>query len=281
LPNISEYTDYRAFLSDFYDETKAKNPGFSYQTFSDRAGLASKGFLFNVIKGRRSLSKSNIFGLSKAMKLSKNETDYFENLVAFNLAKSLEERNHFYERLSSIKISGKAAARPQIVRKEQFEFYSRVHHSVIRSLIDVHGFTDDYERLAKTVRPRITAKQARASVELLEKLGFIARRNDGSYKVVDKSIATPPEVVNLAVQIFHREAGELALRALNDLPREARNISGVTLGISRETYRKICDEIQQFRAKLVHIAEADASADAVYHLNVQFFPVSQDRARKE
>jgi len=280
MPDICEYTDYRKFLSDYYGEAKAKNPGFSYQVFAQKAGFSSKGFLHLVIQGKRNLSRANFLGLSQAMKLDKNQTDYFENLVAFKQASSLVERNHYFGKLSAIKSSGKNAWKPQLVRKDQYEFYSRLHHSVIRALIDQRRFKDDYAGLAKAVRPRITPKQARQSVELLAKLGFIKKRKDGAWEVSDKIIVTPPEVESLAVQNFHREAGELALQALNSLPKDRRNITGLTLGISQETYMAFCEEIQAFRERLLQAAEADKNAEAVYQLNFQFFPVSETNAER-
>jgi uncharacterized protein (TIGR02147 family) len=278
MPNICDYTDYREFLKDHYREVKARNPNYSYQVLSMKAGFKSKGFLHNVIQGKRPISKKNIFGLSQALKLNKWETDYFENLVAFNRATRLQERNFYFERLSSIKTNGKTAWKPQVVRKDQFEFYSRLYNSVIRSIIDLHGFMGDYAWLAKMVIPRITPGQARKAVELMEKLGLIKKGKDGTYMVSEKSIATPPEIKTLAVLNFHRQSGELALKALSDLPREQRNMTGTTLGISKETYNRICDEITAFRTKLLEIAEADKKADTVYQLNFQFFPVSTKKS---
>lgn len=281
MPEICEYTDCRKFIKDYYDETKARNPGFSYQVFAQKAGFKSKGFLHLVVQGKRPLSRANVLGLAQAMKLDRHETDYLENLVAFNQSATLQERNHFFEKLSSIKAAGKSAWKPQLVRKEQYEFYSRLYHSVIRALIDQRSFRNDYAWLAKTVRPRITPTQARKSVELLSRLGFIRKRKDGSWEVAEKTIVTLPEVQSLAVQNFHREAGELALKALNDLPRERRNITGLTLGISKETYRSICDEIQAFRERLLRIAEADDKANCVYQLNFQFFPVTELESERD
>jgi uncharacterized protein (TIGR02147 family) len=274
MPDISQYSDYRKYLQDYYEEARKKNPGFSYQVFSEKAGIKSKGFLYNVVHGRRTLSKSHIFGLSQAMRLSRHESEYLENLVAFNESATLKERNYFYERLSSIKANGAQAWKKQIIRKEQFEYYSRLHYGVIRSLIDMHGFNGDYKALANMVRPRITPKQAKTAVELLEKLGFIQKQKNGVFKVSDKAIATEPEVVSLAVLNFHRQAAELGARALEELSKEQRNITGCMLGISKQTYGRICEEIRLFRARLLQIAEADAAADTVYQLNFQLFPVS-------
>jgi len=281
MPDIYKYTDYRKYLHDYYEEAKGRNPGFSYQVFSEKAGIKSRGFLYNVVHGKRTLSKSHVFAVSQAMRLNRYESDYFENLVALNQAATLKERNHFYERLSSIKANGSSATKPQIVRNEQFEFYSKLHYSVVRSLIDMHGFKDDYAQLARCVRPRITPTQARKAVDLLERQGFIKKQRNGSYKVVNKSIATEPEVVSLAVLNFHKQAGELALKALEELPRDERNISGVTLGISKDAYNRICEEIEAFRSRMLQIAEADDNADTVYQLNFQLFPVSSTNNQRK
>jgi uncharacterized protein (TIGR02147 family) len=275
MPNISEYTDYRKFLQDFYEEAKARNPVFSYQLFSIKAGLKSKGFIYNVIHGKRSISRSILFSLSQAMRLNKYEMEFFENLVAFNQAKNPRESTYYFERLSSIRNSGPKAWKPQIVRSEQYEFYSNVHHSIVRSIIGMFGFRGDYQWLAKRVYPRITPGQAKKSVALLERLGFIEKQKDGSYVLTEATIATPDEVLGVAVFNFHRQAGALALKALNELPRDKRNITGVTLGISKETYTAICEELQAFRTRLLQIAETDRNADEVYHLNLQFFPMSK------
>lgn len=48
------YLDYRAFLADLYTAKKAR--GFSYRSFSRRAGLSSPNYLKLVIDGQRNLS---------------------------------------------------------------------------------------------------------------------------------------------------------------------------------------------------------------------------------
>jgi uncharacterized protein (TIGR02147 family) len=208
------------------------------------------------------------------MHLNKAESDYFENLVAFNDAVTLKERNHYYERLSAIKLNGDTAWKPQITRSEQFEYYSKLHYGVVRSLIDMRGFSGDFHALAKSVRPRITPRQARKAVELLERLGFISKQKNGGYAVTGKTITTEPEVESLAVLNLHKQAGELALKSLEELPKDQRNVTGLTLGISKQVYERICKEIEVFRSRLLQMAEADETADSVYQINFQFFPLS-------
>jgi uncharacterized protein (TIGR02147 family) len=58
------------------------------------------------------------------------------------------------------------------------------------------------------------------------------------------------------------------------VPQDKRNITGLTLGISEKTYLKLCEEIQQFRSKIVRIAEQDGEADRTYQLLFNFFPIT-------
>jgi uncharacterized protein (TIGR02147 family) len=75
--DISTYTDYRLLLKDYYEDCKAKNPWFSYQCFSQKAGISSRGLLCNVVSGKRRLSPSHVAGVAAAMRLNKSQFAYF------------------------------------------------------------------------------------------------------------------------------------------------------------------------------------------------------------
>jgi uncharacterized protein (TIGR02147 family) len=274
MDNILTYTDYRKLLSDYYEEHKRRNPGFSYQVFASKAGIPNRGFLYNVITGVKNLSKSSAVKLSQAMKLAPGEADYFENLVSFNQAKNLRERNYFFEKLSAIKSSKPGSATVRELREDQHEFYSKWYLSAVRSLIDMHPFSDDFAWLAKTVYPPIKPLEAKKAVALLERLGMIGKNADGVYEVADKTITAGKEIVQLGLLNFQVQTGELALNAIREMPREKRNVSGMTLGISRRMYESMCGEIRAFQAKLQAMAESDRDADNVYQFNFQLFPIS-------
>ena len=161
------------------------------------------------------------------------------------------------------------------LRKDQYEFYSNWYHVVIRSLIDLYPDISDYSKLAAMVHPPIRPKQAQKSVELLERLGLIEKKKDGGYKVSSKILTTGNEIQSLAVSHFHLECMELAAKALKELPKDRRNISGLTLGISPKACSQICEVIQSCQEKILDIAEKDSESDMVYQLNFQLFPVSR------
>jgi uncharacterized protein (TIGR02147 family) len=274
VPYIFDYTDFRQFLRDFYALQKKSLKCFSYKYFSNKAGFKNKGFIYNIFNGTKRLSKTNVFRLCSAMNLNQHECDYFENMVAYNQATSPDEREHFFRRMQSAKVPGRKRTKTQIVRSDQYEFYSQWHHSVIRSLVDLQNAGDDYKWLAKHVRPQISAWDARRSLELLKRLGLVVKTPGGAYKIKDRSISTGHDVRSTALFAFYLQHLKLAADALQKVPRDKRNFSGITLGISKATYDRICEELRALFEKIMAMVEEDKNADSVYQLNFQLYPVS-------
>jgi uncharacterized protein (TIGR02147 family) len=274
MPTVFDYTDYRKYLLDFYKDKKADNPSFSYNSFSTKAGFKNKGFLHTVLHGSKNLSKSSIVKIVNAIGLKKSEAEYFENLVFFNQAIDLIERTYFCEKMNSVRHSSRSVTVVQQTRRDQYEFYSKWYHSAVRSLIDMYPFKNDFAWLARSVYPPITRKQAKNSVALLEKLGLIEKHRDGDYRLTSKNITTGNEIAALAALNFHKKAAHLVEHALDTLPRDKRNITGLTLGVSETMYRKICEEIAAFRTRIVNLVQEDVGADRTYQLNFHFFPIS-------
>jgi uncharacterized protein (TIGR02147 family) len=114
------------------------------------------------------------------------------------------------------------------------------------------------------------------SIELLLSLELIRKDENGEYFLTNRTITTEPEVESVAVHSFHLQAGELAVAALRELPKQKRNFSGITVGISENMYKEICKDIDDFRCHILRKNENDSSARIAYQINIQFFPVSRD-----
>ena len=68
---------------------------------------------------------------------------------------------------------------------------------------------------------------------------------------------------------------QLAAPAL-ELPTSERNFSGVTMGVSKETYDRIVNLLDEFRSKVIAIAAEDKNIEQVYRLNLQLFPLTRN-----
>lgn len=269
MPSISDFTDYRAFLKAYYEERKAENAAFSYEVFARQAGFRTKSFIFKVIRGEKSLSARSTFALARAMSLGRRDTEYFEALVAFNHAETVEERQHHFERLQSLG-RGKAVS----LRQDQFACFANWYNVVVRELISLTPFAGDYAALARAVSPRITARQARDSVELLQNLGMIERGKDGVYRQTSSSLTTGEHVGTLAVDQFQRHALRLASESIDRHPAEFRDVSSITVGLSPKGVEEVREELARCRKAIAAIARSDSGEDRVYVAGLQLFPVS-------
>ncbi|NLG15727.1 MAG: TIGR02147 family protein [Fibrobacter sp.] len=269
--DIFEYTDYRRFLTDFQTQEHARNPHFSHRYFAARAGFSSSGFLTNIIKGRRNLTGPMICKFSRALKLNKKEETYFEHLVRFNQASSLEEKNKYYGRMLEI-----SPVKTKIIGRDRHEFYSQWWYSAIRELIYYYRFKDDFQDLARKLDPPISVQQAKSAIKVLKKLGLIEKDSEGFYHQTSSVITTGEQhESSLHVQNFQKSTMDLAASALTRHRKDIRDISTLTLTLSHESFRKAKLEIEALQKKLLKIAEEDKCVDSVYQVNFQMFPLTR------
>jgi len=272
MVTVFDYTDFKGYLQDYFEEKKKLNAHYSYQLLTDKAGFSNRGFIYGVIKGEKKLSKTHCFKLSRALGHSKSEAFYFENIVAYSQAGTDEARTFFYEQALNC---NKGMSTPaQLVRKDQYEYYSRWYHSAIRAIIDLYPFVNDYTWLSKKMQPQITEAQAKKSVELLERLELIAKGESGRYYITKKNLKAGSDISQLAKNRFNTEYSELARQSISDVAPQDRNVVSLTLGISHATYQLICDEAVQFKDRVVELANNDKKADSVYQLQLIVFPLT-------
>lgn len=273
---LFDYTNYREFLADWFQEKKAKQ-GYTYRDFSRAAGMNSSAWLLHLIRGTKNLSATSALRIATALELNGDESLFFGNLVGFTQAKSAEEKDRFYVAM----LAQKKRLNLAQLTEEQYAYYSKWFHPVIRSLISKVDWGDDYAKLAKKLRPVITPREAKASVKLLLKLGFIEKTDEGDWRQCQAMISTGNEVASLQVANYHRQVSRLSENVHDRVPRELRDISALTLGIGAAEAEKIKEKIQAFRKEIMSIAQESSEADRVYQLNFQFFPVSVFPAKQE
>ena len=270
---VFEYLDYREFLKNYYNSKKEANPAFSLRVFSDKIGFKAKDFISRVMNGDKNLSRESIPKVAAALKLGKHETEFFTGLVRFNQAETTEERDTAFKDMQAALKVARFAEKQHVLGHVQYQIYSHWRHLTIRSLIGMFGFSGDYEALAKQVRPRITAEEAKKSVQLLEECELIQKDKNGKFVLTENAITTGDRTSKLALRGYHQHCLKLAAESIDREPPGSRHISGLTLGISQEGYDRIVERINAFRKEIALIAEEDQNSDKVYQLEFAMFPV--------
>ncbi|HOU94749.1 MAG TPA: TIGR02147 family protein, partial [Polyangiaceae bacterium] len=136
--DVFQFQDYREFLRAYYAERKT-HAKISYRAFSRRAGLGSPNYLKLVMDGARNLSPAMAGRFAAACRLEGAASAYFTELVAFNQARSHEERDRAYQRMKR-HARFRAAHRLTLA---QDRYHSRWYYPAIRELVSCGTFRED------------------------------------------------------------------------------------------------------------------------------------------
>ncbi len=272
---IFDYSDYRSYLGEYYKDQKERNTYFSYRYFANKAGIRSIGLYKDVVDGKQSLSRRAIAKFSEAIGHSKREAEYFEAMVFFTDAETIEERKFYFERMMACHES-----KARIIEASRYEYYSQWYYSAVRALLSFYSFDGvEFSSLANLLSPPITTEQAKKAIEVLERLGMIKRKENGFFEPCDQIITTGQlnnnkQVQTLSVINFQKNLLSLAAEAYDRYSERQMDMSTVTLSISKKTRHLIKEEAAVFRKKVLSLAEKDTHPECLYQLNCQFFPLT-------
>jgi uncharacterized protein (TIGR02147 family) len=268
MKTVFEYLDYRSYLRDFYEERKEKQGFFSYRYFGDKIGIDSS-YLLKIILKSRHLSEKSIERVSAFCGHSEAESEYFHTLVHFSKAKTNQESKLHFEKLLSIRY-----VKSRCLVDQQYEYFRTWYHPVIRSVIEYFDFKNDFALLGRQLSPQISAKEARASVRLLEKLDLIKKNDNGRYYLTDTAITTGDEWHSAAITAFQEQTIRLSHEALGRHDKALRDVSTITMNISAAEFKEIRDRITDFRRSTISFVNEGNNPDRTYQLNIQFFPLT-------
>lgn len=269
MSTVFEYSDYRQYLRDYYDAMKARNAALSYRYLSQKAGINSSAFFPQVIEGARNLTKQSLLKVCKALDLQGPEAEFFENLVFFNQARTVDEKNLFFDRLVAVQ----SKARDVQVPPDRFDYFAQWWHPVVREVATMRPWGNDWEGIAAMLHPSITPQQARDSVELLVKLGFL-RRKARSYVQVDPVLKAGSAFHDHRIVQYQIQMLKLAQEAFDRTKGADRSTAATVLGVSRGTFDLFVKKSRQFRSQLQEMSRVDAEADQVYLLTMSLVPLT-------
>lgn len=271
MKSVTEYSNYREYVLDYYRERK-RTSAFTWREFAKVAGFASGSYLKLVSDGTTRLREEGARKTGLAMGLSGFELDYFILLVRYESAKTDEQKKKCFEEMQALG----EISRIKILGSEMYTFYETWKHSVVRELAVAMPGAKPNE-IAKACRPAISAADVSASLQFLVKSGLLTRDIKGNYHQANASLSTGNlNVVAVAVHSLLRQMGEFALDALDKLPISERHFSGITMGVTAESYKKVIEELAECRKRIVSIVAADKDIDKVCRLNLQLFPLTEN-----
>jgi hypothetical protein, TIGR02147 len=260
---------YRQYIADYYAEKKEKT-AFTWREFAKIAGFSSSVYLKYVSEGEFSLSEDAVERVADAMHLAGQRREYFREMVQFDHAKTDETKKDAFNKMLTIATQNKA----KVIEGDAFRYFDSWKNPVLRELAPVMPGAKPLA-LAHACRPKISAAEVSESLNFLVKADLLQKDEHDNYVQTDRVVTTGPlGAAAVAIRGMHRQMGEFALEAIEGVPQDERHFSGITLGITRNAYHEIVEEIATFRKRIIEIATREKDTDEVYRLNVQFFPMT-------
>jgi len=276
-PSVFAYTDYRRYLREYYAWAKAHQRGFSHRAFMAKTGMSGPNYFKRVMDGAHNLTGNSIPKFAAALGLSEPEAEYFRNLVYFNQAETLEDKDKYFGILMELK----SPHSQYVLEKAQYDYYRDWYNIAIREMLSFFRYDGNAAELGKRLAPAVPPKQVKQAIALLEGLGLVAKGEDWSYRATAKFILTDPDVQSLLIPKFHQAMTRMAGEAITRFPKEERYFSSSTVSLSEATYLDIIELIRATRKEVLRKVGEDAEPDRVYHLNMQLFPLTAGPARRK
>jgi uncharacterized protein (TIGR02147 family) len=268
------YTDYREFLRDFYENKKESNPRYSMSAFIRKAGLKenSRGYLRLIINGERNLTHQTLRRFIAAIGLTGAASQYFEALVYFNQSRTHDDQSFYLNKLVHIRSQSKDANDQKEVMQGQLRWLTRWYYVIVREMVNLPAFKEDLEWIQAQLRNKVHKKEIQEAIDDLLAIGLLIRDENGKLKQRDFLIKFGGGKYNAIVRSFHLEMMDRARETILDDPYELRNPSCVFFACRMEDMPNILADINKFRDELNNkYGQFDPDAETVAQVNIQLF----------
>jgi uncharacterized protein (TIGR02147 family) len=226
----------------------------------------TRSYYNDIVKGKK-LTARMIPKFVEVLGLNKKEAKYFETMVNFDQAKTTTERNAFFDELI------KQHPDPHhILNEDAYEYYNHWYNSVLFTALDVMDISDDLEPIQKRIFPKVSVGTLKRSLELLARIGFVRKNEDGFWKSCREPVSSGAYSNNDLVRQYQLQCFELSKQALLANDDNPSDMGTFTFSVSDDAYKEIALEIQNLKAKVRKIITQDKKeATGVHQLNIHLF----------
>lgn len=239
----------------FADRCRA-NPAYSLRAFSRSIGMDSST-VSALLSGKRPLTIKTAKKIVDGLNIKDPGEAQALLVETFTSASSAAEENGGYTQLAL----------------EAAEAISGWQHFAILALLEIKSFSAQDRAIAE--RLNIPLGIVWECLSRLEKLGLI-QKHKGIWSLTGNNISTPDQIPSGALREGHRQNILKAVQSMQEDPVESRDISGMTMAVSKSRLPGARKMIQEFRRRLSAYMEG-GKRDSVYRLNIQLFPLTLEK----
>ena len=268
--SIYEYDDYLEVLRDLIEVRKSQGLPFSFRWFSQKAGFSSPNYLHLVLSKKRHLSSEAIEKVIQIFHMNAKEAEYFRLLVNFKKSKTNSEKSEIGEKILTLRSKSKT----QYLNQSQMSYYLSWRNIAIREclLLNYSGLLP--EQICQLVHPHPHLKEVLESLENLQTLHLVSKKDSGLWAANPGSISTGDKVDSSSLIKYHLEMIDLAKESLDRFSAAQRDVTNVSVPVSKENFEKIRSMVQILRKEILRISEEDSNPELVAQINFQLFPIA-------
>ncbi len=233
-------------LKKTFEEHQKKGSAGSLRRFSTFLNV-SPGALSQVLNGKRLLSRKMASAVLQNLEIPASEKT--------KLQKQIEDETK---------------SRRSLLREDAYELIRKWYFTPILCLFELENPPRNEAEIA--TRLGLDPKQVQVAVELLLKHELLNKSSDGVLTHSGVFWQTTDNVEAQVIRESHSNDFKLALRALNTIPVDDRDFTGMTFSGDLNKLPQIKTEIRKFRDRVILLME-QGSTNQVYKLNIQLFPL--------
>jgi len=268
--DVFKYLSIQDILSAIYAELKQQTLRYSYRAFSRDLGFGETNYLHLICTHRRQLSPRSAQQVVSHLGLHGDRRVWFLSLVEHNGARDTAQRTAGIKKAFEVR---QKSIQNELTRDEM-EFFGKWYHPVVRELVASTEFSPEPRWIAAHLRPRITADQAKQSLELLLRLGYVEMDENNQIRPSYSHIRVPEGANHLSIHKYHQEMLQLSERSLSEIDAEERDLSALTVVLGGEHVAQVKQMLRDVRKKIIALSEQQTDDMQVYQMNMQLFPVT-------
>jgi len=264
--SVFMFFDYREYIKAVLDVLQ--KDGASMRAIQKAVGVQGSAFFARILDGSRPLSLENAKTLAKSWGLNAEESAYFLELVRFGNEKDVDQREVLLRKLLAARESKKEFA----LQDSALKFFGKWYYPVLRDLLPLLPAGTSAEKIGRMFTPALRAPQVQSGINYLLEAGFVQQAADGTFKVTEPIVETPPRVRSTILRKYHLKNLEINSEVYDDFTSDDRSMTSVTCSLSKEGFEKVRAELAAMRERILAIAQADAAPDRVCHVGFQLVP---------
>lgn len=271
--NVYDFCDPVSMLEVFFKSAKEANPELSVRQWASAIGFQSSDALLKILARKKDITPVLVEEISKALNFDSTESNFYGFMVKYSQAKNLREKN-LYEVVMR-ELAGPRGSRIEINDEDLFSHWANL---AILSFCNLKTACTR-QNLKSFFIEDVSQELIDQSLDKLLHLGLLTEDSDGKLHRLYNHESSRNDQPMQSVRSYYRQVFDIGKNRI-DFPVDEREFQTSLLAIKKDQLPVIKDLIRSFKAKLAGLSQAK-EGEQVYHLNIQFFPMSKLVNEKE